>query len=80
MFQFKHKKGRNYGLYEFNSFIPNGISLYYQLEQSTSVLRDDGWYFFLQILIENDPDQTAHSEASVSFVYVPLKGRYAYMG
>ena len=40
-----NKKGKNYGLYDLNPFIPNGMSLYYQLEQSISVLRDE-WYFF----------------------------------
>ena len=28
-----------------NPFKPNGISQYYQLEQSISVLRDVGWHF-----------------------------------
>ena len=28
-----------------NPFMPNGISLYYQLEQSISILRDARWYF-----------------------------------
>ena len=29
----------------FNPFMPNGISLCYQLEHSISVLRDVRWYF-----------------------------------
>ena len=29
-----------------NPFIPNGISYRYELEQSISVLRVVGWYFF----------------------------------
>ena len=30
-----------------NPFMPNGISHRYQLEQSISVLRVVGWYFFI---------------------------------
>ena len=29
----------------FNTFMPNGISYLYQLEQSISVLKDVSWYF-----------------------------------
>ena len=29
----------------FNPFMPNGISLSYQVDQSISVLRVVGWYF-----------------------------------
>ena len=31
--------------FTFNPFMPNGISQFYQLEQSFSVLRVVGWYF-----------------------------------
>ena len=52
--------------------MPNGISLFYQLEQSISVLRDAGQYFHFNSTFQyynlsansGDPDQTPHSVLS----------------
>ena len=56
----------------FNQFKPNGISHYYQLDQSIFVLRVVGWYFsfLFEFLLNNllansgDPDQTPRFVAS----------------
>ena len=37
------------GVVNFDHFKPNGISHFYKLDQSISVLRVLGWYFFLFI-------------------------------
>ena len=52
-----------------NPFLPNGIPLSYQLDQSISVLRAVGWYFSNSNRISwkknnGDPDQRPHSAAS----------------
>ena len=73
--------------------MPKGISHRYQLEQSISVLRDVGWYFFkfllkfqYNILQANsgDPDQTPHYAASGPNLHNLLtshkNGGYVYMG
>ena len=48
----------------FNPFRPNGISLFYQLEQSIFVLRDVGGIFHFLLANSGDPDQTQRSAAS----------------
>ena len=65
-------------LYLFNQFNPNGISQFYQLNRSISVIRVLGGIFNM-ITNSGDPDQTPRF-ASALFAYVPQKGRYAYMG
>ena len=75
----------------FNQFKPTGISHRYQLEQSISVLRDVGWYFFIfiQILIENSASKRWRSRpdtafcgvwsGSALFAYVPENGHQTYL-
>ena len=65
----------------FNPFMPNGISHYYQLEQSISVLMDFRWYFSFLFMFQyknmlansEDPDQNPHSVASdLGLHYLPM--------
>ena len=63
----------------FNPFMPNGISHYYQLKQSISVLRDVRWYFsFLFKLSKQTVDTVLGCNilsGSALFAYGPEKGR-----
>ena len=55
----------------FNSFKLNGISHFFQLGHSISILRDVWWYFFVlfkliksSVINSGDPDQTQRSVSS----------------
>ena len=62
-----------------NPFKPNGISHWYQLDQSIPVFRILKWYFvFIQILKEHSVIK--QWSRLILFAYVPQKERYAYYG
>ena len=54
-----------------NHFKPNEISHCYQWDQSISILRVAGWYFY--ILNSGEPNQTRHGVASdLGLAYLPM--------
>ena len=68
-----------------NLFKPNGISYFYELDQSISALRAVGGIFHLYFFnrlgpFSGDPDQLPHSAASARFAYGPQKELFPYTG
>ena len=64
-----------------NPFKPNGISHYYQMDRSISLLRFDGshvFFIFIHILMEHSVSKQwrplSDAAGSALFAYVPQKG------